>query len=105
MTIPADERSRTRSDHLARSDLAWAISLGGIGVVLFTALLAFTWYFAATLLLIFAGMLLGVGLNALTNALWTDIAGDISVTNNVGFKNDPTPATNTASHSQSCHRT
>src|SRR6185369_9860059 len=27
------------------------------------------WYFAATLLLIFAGMLLGVGLNALTNAL------------------------------------
>lgn len=38
-------------------------------MVLFTALLAFTWYFAATLLLIFAGMLLGVALNALTNAL------------------------------------
>lgn len=37
--------------------------------MLFTALLAFTWYFAATLLLIFTGMLLGVGLNALTNAL------------------------------------
>jgi predicted PurR-regulated permease PerM len=37
--------------------------------VLFTAMLVFTWYFAATLLLIFAGMLLGVGLNALTNAL------------------------------------
>lgn len=58
-----DERSRTRGD------LAWAITVGGIGVVLFTALLAFTWYFAATLLLIFTGMLLGLGLNALTGAL------------------------------------
>ena len=55
MTIPRDERSRTRSD-LAR-DQAWAISVGGIGVVLFTALLAFTWYFAPTLLLIFPGWL------------------------------------------------
>ena len=63
MTIPADQRPRTRDD------LAWAISVGGIGVVLFTAMLVFTWYFAATLLLIFTGMLLGVGLNALTNAL------------------------------------
>ncbi|MDE5445387.1 AI-2E family transporter, partial [Bradyrhizobium sp. CSA207] len=67
MTIPADERLRTRTD-LAR-DQAWAISVGGIGVVLFAALLAFTWHFATTLLLIFTGMLLGVGLNALTNAL------------------------------------
>lgn len=58
-----DERSRTRGD------LAWAISVGGIGVVLFTAMLLFTWYFAATLLLIFTGMLLGLGLNALTIAL------------------------------------
>lgn len=63
MIIPVDERLRSRTD------LAWAISVGGMGVVLFTALLAFTWYFAATLLLIFTGMLLGVGLNALTNAL------------------------------------
>lgn len=63
MIIPVDERLRSRTD------LAWSISVGGIGVVLFTALLAFTWYFAATLLLIFTGMLLGVGLNALTNAL------------------------------------
>jgi predicted PurR-regulated permease PerM len=63
VTISADERPRERTD------LAWAISVGGIGVVLFTAMLVFTWYFAATLLLIFAGMLLGVGLNALTNAL------------------------------------
>ena len=53
----------------ARGDLAWAISLGGIGVVLFAALLLFAWYFAATLFLIFAGMLLGVALNAMTNML------------------------------------
>jgi predicted PurR-regulated permease PerM len=52
-----------------RSDLAWAISVGGIGVVVFAALLLFAWYFAATLFLIFAGMLLGVALNAMTNML------------------------------------
>jgi predicted PurR-regulated permease PerM len=53
----------------ARGDLAWAISVGGIGVVAFAALLLFAWYFAATLFLIFAGMLLGVALNAMTNLL------------------------------------
>jgi predicted PurR-regulated permease PerM len=53
----------------ARNDLAWAISVGGIGIVAFAALLLFTWYFAATLFLIFAGMLLGVALNAMTNML------------------------------------
>ena len=53
----------------ARNDLAWAISIGGIGVVGFAALLVLTWYFAATLFLIFAGMLLGVALNAMTNML------------------------------------
>jgi predicted PurR-regulated permease PerM len=53
----------------ARNDLAWAISVGGIGVVLFTALLAFTWHFAATLFLIFSGVLLGVALNAMSNLL------------------------------------
>ncbi|MCP3383641.1 AI-2E family transporter [Bradyrhizobium sp. CCGUVB4N] len=63
MTVSRDDQPETRSD------LAWAITVGGIGVVLFTAMLVFTWYFAATLLLIFTGMLLGVGLNALTNAL------------------------------------
>ncbi|MBR1173290.1 AI-2E family transporter [Bradyrhizobium sp. KB893862 SZCCT0404] len=63
MSISRDERPPTRND------LAWAISVGGIGVVLFTAGLVFTWYFAATLLLIFTGMLLGLGLNALTGAL------------------------------------
>ena len=63
MAISADNRLE------ARNDLAWAISVGGIGIVLFAALLLFTWYFAATLFLIFAGMLLGVALNAMTNML------------------------------------
>jgi predicted PurR-regulated permease PerM len=57
-------------DHLrARSDLAWAISVGGIGVVGFAASLMFTWYYAATLFLVFAGVLLGVALNAMTAML------------------------------------
>jgi len=63
VTGPADDRL------LARNDLAWAISVGGIGVVLFAALLLFTWYFAATLFLIFAGVLLGVALTAMANML------------------------------------
>jgi predicted PurR-regulated permease PerM len=63
VAVPADDRL------LARTDLAWAISVGGIGVVGFAALLLFTWYFAATLFLIFAGMLLGVALNAMTKLL------------------------------------
>ncbi len=62
MAIPGDRLQ-------ARSDLAWAISVGGIGVVGFAALLLFTWYFAATLFLIFSGMLLGVALNAMTGML------------------------------------
>ena len=53
----------------ARNDLAWAITVGGIGVVLFTALLALTWTFAATLFLVFTGVLLAVALNAMTNRL------------------------------------
>jgi predicted PurR-regulated permease PerM len=52
-----------------RKDLAWAISAGGMATVAFAALLALAWYFAATLFLIFAGMLLGVVLNALTHLL------------------------------------
>ena len=59
---------------LARGDLAWAIAVGGIGVALFAALLAFAWHFAATLFLIFAGMLLGVALNAMTQLLGRPIA-------------------------------
>jgi predicted PurR-regulated permease PerM len=63
VTVSADNRLQ------ARNDLAWAISVGGIGVVAFAALLAFTWSFAAALFLIFAGMLLGVALNAFTALL------------------------------------
>lgn len=54
---------------MARNDLTWAIAVGGMGIVLFAALLWFTWQFAATLFLIFAGMLLGVALNAMTELL------------------------------------
>ena len=63
MAVSADDRLR------ARNDLAWAISVGGIGVVAFAALLLFTWHFAATLFLIFSGMLLGVALNAMAHML------------------------------------
>jgi predicted PurR-regulated permease PerM len=63
LAVSRDERLQTRSD------LAWAIAVGGIGVVLFTALLLFTWNFATTLFLIFAGMLLGVALTAMTKRL------------------------------------
>jgi predicted PurR-regulated permease PerM len=63
VAVPADDRLS------ARNDLAWAISVGGIGIVGFAALLVFTWSFAATLFLIFAGVLLGVALNAMTTML------------------------------------
>jgi predicted PurR-regulated permease PerM len=49
--------------------LAWAICVGGVGIVAFASLLLFAWTFAATLFLIFAGILLGVALNAMTNLL------------------------------------
>jgi predicted PurR-regulated permease PerM len=49
-----------------RGDLAWSIAVGGIGIVAFAAALLFAWVFAATLFLIFAGILLGVFLNAIT---------------------------------------
>lgn len=62
MIVPAHERQ-------ARNNLAWAISVGGIGVTAFVALLLFAWHFATTLFLIFAGMLLGVALNAMTTML------------------------------------
>ena len=63
MTESSDQRL------IARGDMAWAITVGGIGVVTFAALLWFAWHFAATLFLILAGMLLGVGLNAMTHLL------------------------------------
>ena len=63
MPLSSDDRRETRDD------LAWAIAVGGIGVVAFASLLLFAWAFAATLFLIFAGMLLGVTLNAMTHLL------------------------------------
>src|SRR5690349_22204571 len=64
------DQTPSREDRLqARGDLAWSIAVGGIGVVAFAALVVFTWFFAATLFLIFAGILLGVFLNALTEML------------------------------------
>jgi predicted PurR-regulated permease PerM len=63
LTASGDDRFQSRGD------LAWAIAVGGIGIVLFAALLLFSWSFATTLLLIFAGMLLGVALTAMTNRL------------------------------------
>ena len=63
MPVSSEERLQ------ARNDLAWSISVGGIGVALFVALLIFAWHFAATLFLIFAGMLLGVALNAMSGLL------------------------------------
>jgi Predicted permease len=76
VTISADHRLA------ARNDLAWAISVGGIGIVAFAALLLFTWYYAATLFLIFAGVLLGVALNAMTNMLGrvVDLAHSLRLT-------------------------
>ncbi len=63
MTTPLDQPLQPRAD------LAWAITVGGIGTVLFAALVVSTWYFAATLFMIFAGILLGVALNATTDRL------------------------------------
>jgi len=63
MPVTSEERVQ------ARNDLAWSIAVGGIGVVLFIAFLVLAWYFAATFFLIFAGMLLGVALNAMTGLL------------------------------------
>ncbi len=50
----------------ARSDLAWSIAVGGIVIVLFAALLWFAWRYVDTLFLVFAGVLFGVALNAMT---------------------------------------
>ncbi|UYO42546.1 AI-2E family transporter [Rhodopseudomonas palustris] len=60
MTAPLLDRTPSRTD------LAWAIALGGIATVSFAALIYASWQFAGTLFLIFAGVLFGVFLNALT---------------------------------------
>ena len=59
----------------ARGDLAWAISVGGIATVAFAALLVATWYFASTLFLIFAGILLGVALYVIFSFIENRVTG------------------------------
>jgi len=59
----------------SRSDLAWAISVGGIATVAFAIFVVFAWYFSATLFLVFAGVLLGVALNAITQVLGRVMGG------------------------------
>ena len=69
MSAPIETRAQTRGD------LAWSIAVGGIGIVAFTAFLLFTWYYAATLFLVFAGILLGVALTAMTHLLQKVMGG------------------------------
>jgi predicted PurR-regulated permease PerM len=69
VTGSADDRDRVRND------LAWAITVGGVCTVAFAALLFAAWYFAATLFLIFAGILFGVFLNAITELLGRVMGG------------------------------
>ena len=69
MSAPIETRVQTRSD------LAWSIAVGGIGVVAFPAFLLFAWTYAATLFLVFAGALLGVALTAMTHLLQKVMGG------------------------------
>jgi predicted PurR-regulated permease PerM len=59
VTDPADDRL------LARNDLAWALSVGGIGIVLFAAL----WLVSCQSLFLICGVVLGVALTAMANLL------------------------------------
>ncbi|TXJ18935.1 MAG: AI-2E family transporter [Afipia sp.] len=69
MSGPIETRVQTRSD------LAWSITVGGIGIIAFAAFLLFAWYYAATLFLVFAGILLGVALTAMTHLLQKVMGG------------------------------
>jgi len=69
VSAPIETRVQTRGD------LAWSIAVGGIGVIAFAAFLLFTWYYAATLFLVFAGVLLGVALTAMTHLLQKVMGG------------------------------
>ena len=51
------------------------IAMGGCAIVAFTALLALLWYAASTLFLLFAGVLFGVFLTALSALLKRVIGG------------------------------
>lgn len=69
MTAPIETRVQTRGD------LAWSIAVGGIGIVTFAVFVLFAWYYAATLFLVFAGVLLGVALTAMTHLLQKVMGG------------------------------
>jgi len=69
VSAPLETRVQTRSD------LAWSIAVGGIGIIAFAAFLLFAWYYAATLFLVFAGVLLGVALTAMTHLLQKVMGG------------------------------
>ncbi|MET0705694.1 MAG: AI-2E family transporter [Tardiphaga sp.] len=67
--MAAEDNVRTRNE------ITWAIAVGGIATVGFAIFVLFAWYFSATLFLIFAGVLLGVGLNALTEQFGRLVGG------------------------------
>lgn len=69
MTAPIETRVQTRGD------LAWSIAVGGVGIVTFAVFVLFAWYYAATLFLVFAGVLLGVALTAMTHLLQKVMGG------------------------------
>lgn len=69
VSAPIETRVQTRSD------LAWSIAVGGIGIIAFAAFLLFAWTYAATLFLVFAGILLGVALTAMTHLLQKVMGG------------------------------
>lgn len=57
------------SQGFERQSLARSIAAGGIGIIAFGAVLALAWYSAATLLMLFAGVLFGVFLTAMADLL------------------------------------
>jgi predicted PurR-regulated permease PerM len=60
---------------VAGPGLARQIALGGIAITAFAALLALAWYSAGTLFLLFAGILFGVFLHAMTDLLGRVMGG------------------------------
>jgi predicted PurR-regulated permease PerM len=72
--VPVKAASAESQVPPARS-LARSIAIGGIAIVAFAAFLALVWYSAATLFLLFAGVLFGVFLNAMANLLGRVIGG------------------------------
>jgi len=69
----------TSADQTATS-LSWRpMAAAGCAIVAFAALLALSWYSAATLFLLFAGILFGVFLNALSELLKRAVGGSHAV--------------------------